>query len=83
MQSLTSMHHSPTRVEANVAQRRKDDWLRELGEQVRGREQVRQAEKAAHEIEELKEELRARQMREGADEALRAELARGIGKKGK
>ena len=117
MRSLTSMHHSPTRQEADVAQRRRDHWLHELDQQVRAaaparcphlararpsparaprpraspagpppracsrgqvrqREMTRQAEKAEREAEDLKEEMRARAARVGADEALRAELAR-------
>ena len=75
MQSLTSMHHSPTRVEASLAARRRSEWLSELGEQVRVRDEARAAERAEREIDDLKEELRAREWREEADEALRAELS--------
>ena len=74
MQSLTSMHHSPTRVEADVAARRRAEWLRELEGQVRARDAQRLSEKAEREIEELKEELRAREWREGADQQLASAL---------
>jgi hypothetical protein len=81
MQSLTSMHHSPTNAEAHYATRRRQEWLRDLSEQVRQRDEQRAAEKADKEIEDMKEEMRSRAVREHADQQLRDELARAAGGK--
>ena len=83
MQSLTSMHHSPTRVEADLAQRRRNQWLTELNDQVRARDEQRQVEKTEREIEEMKEELRARSYQQTEEEELRRRLAMAKPAKGK
>ena len=57
-----------------MAARRRDQWLRELGEQVNQREAVRQTEQRDRELEDMREERRMRAVREAADQALRAEL---------
>ena len=76
MQSLTSMHHSPTDAEAMFAERRRAEWLRDLGEQKRAKEEKKRMEEREKEIEDLKEELRFREMREKANQQLSEELAR-------
>jgi hypothetical protein len=79
MQSLTSMHHGMSEVEYTLAERKKRAWLDALAEQVRTKEAQRESERAVREIEELKEELRAAELRESADAALRADLRASAG----
>lgn len=82
MQSLTSMHHTPTDAEAHFAAKRREEWLRDLSEQKRANEEKRKAEEREREIEDLKEELRFREMREKANQQLSEELARSTSQKG-
>ena len=63
-------------AEASFAARRRENWLRELGEQKRANEEKRKAEEREREIEDLKDELRFREMREKANQQLSEELAR-------
>jgi len=77
MQSLTSMHHGMSGPEVSHAERRRAEWLRDLEEQVKDKEQRRLSEKAAKEIEDLKEELQLENVRNSADAALRASFAAG------
>ena len=58
MQSLTSMHHSPTRTEASNAERRRHEWLRDLAEQVSEKESQRRMAQQEKELEEMKEDAR-------------------------
>ena len=81
MRSLTSMHHSPTNVEAHYAAKKRQEWLSELGAQVRTRQEARHAERLEKEMTEMRESMAERQMRESADAQLRAELAQRGGKK--
>jgi len=74
MQSLTSMHQGMSEVEVAFAERRKAEWLRDLDEQRRAKEQQRAFEKADKEIEDLKEELQLQTLRSGADAALRSAM---------
>jgi len=61
-------------VEVAFAERRKAEWLRDLDEQRRAKEQQRAFEKADKEIEDLKEELQLQTLRSGADAALRSAM---------
>ena len=76
MRSLTSMHHSPTRAEATHAERKRQEWLRDLSEQVSQKAQQKAQERAEREREERRESMAEWKMRQNADEQLREELAR-------
>ena len=51
------MHHSPTKGEADFQQRRRQEWLRDLADQVNEREHKRQMERKEKELEEMKDEV--------------------------
>lgn len=76
MRSLTSMHQSMSDAEATLAQRKRDEWLRDLGNQVRARDEQRSVERARQHEEEKHDELQSRQLQVAAGRALRSELER-------
>lgn len=61
-------------AEVAFAERRKAEWLRDLDEQRRAKDQQRAFEKADKEIEDLREELQLQTLRSGADAALRSAM---------
>ena len=70
------MHHAPTDLEATFAARKREEWLRDLSNQVQRRQEAKAQEKRDQELEEMRELQLERKMRENADEQLRSELAK-------
>ena len=75
MQSLTSMFKGMSDAEVALAERKKAEWLQELGRQVKSRDEQRRLEEKEKEIEALREELRAQTMRSSADAELAQQLS--------